>query len=225
MNCNLSIVIPCKNEEDIIIETLESIKKRGKYKIIVADCSTDNTKELIKNHDASIEIVDGGLPAVARNKGASHSSSDLVLFMDADMNISNIDLDDIISDFEKKNLDLATCKITVDGFFYKIPYFLFYIAQKIISLKTPFAVGGFMLFRKSEFDKMRGFNENDKFAEDYHLSMKIDPRKFKIYNKNISTSNRRLKNKSIFYMVKMMTLCWINRYNDDFYKKDYNYWK
>ena len=82
-----------------------------------------------------------------------------------------------------------------------------------------------MLFKKSEFDRLNGFNEDDKFAEDYHLSMKVDPKKFKIYNKTILTSNRRLKNKSIFYMIKVMTRCWINRNNDDFYKNDYDYWK
>lgn len=225
MNHDLSIVIPCKNEEDIIIETLNSIRGMKKYRVIVADCSIDNTRKLIKKHDPSIEILEGGLPSIARNKGASLVSSEFLLFIDADMNISKLNLDDILSDFKKKDLHLATCKITVNGVFYKIPYFLFYIAQKIISLKTPFAVGGFMLFKKEIFDQLGGFNEDDKFAEDYHLSMKVSPKKFKIYSKSILTSNRRLKNKSLFYMIKMMTLCWINRYNDEFYKNDYNYWK
>ena len=225
MDYNLSIVIPCKNEGNGLIETLMSIKDIEKYQIIIADCSTDNTRELIKNYNKSISVVDGGLPSVGRNKGASLCSSEFLLFIDADMDLSNLCLSELLLDFKNNNLNLATCRITVSGFFYKIPYFIFYLVQNIISIKTPFAVGGFMLFKKSEFDRLNGFNEDDKFAEDYHLSMKVDPKKFKIYNKTILTSNRRLKNKSIFYIIKVMTRCWINRNNDDFYKNDYDYWK
>ena len=82
-----------------------------------------------------------------------------------------------------------------------------------------------MIFDTKEFERLGGFDENDVFAEDYHLSMKVHPKKFKIYSNRIKTSNRRLKNKSIFYMARLMIRCWINRKNNDFYKQDYNYWK
>ena len=82
-----------------------------------------------------------------------------------------------------------------------------------------------MLFDRNEFIKLGGFNEQDKFDEDYHLSMKVDPKKFKIFSYVAITSDRRFRNKSVWYMVKLMTRCWFNRNNDEFYKKDYNYWK
>ena len=66
-----------------------------KYQIIIADCSTDNTRELIKNYNKSISVVDGGLPSVGRNKGASLCSSELLLFIDADMDLSNLCLSEL----------------------------------------------------------------------------------------------------------------------------------
>ena len=50
---DLTIVIPAHNEEGIIIKTLESLKKEVKipHKIIVVnDCSTDKTEEVVKEY-------------------------------------------------------------------------------------------------------------------------------------------------------------------------------
>ena len=225
MDDRISIVIPCKNEEKILIDSLNSIRRRKNYKIIISDSSTDDTKKIIKKFDSKIIIVEGGLPAIARNNGAKNCTSPYILFMDADMDISSIELGVIVDDMQKEGILLGTCRITVDHKIHRIAYWLFSIVQKIISIKTPFAVGGFMIFDTKEFERLGGFDENDVFAEDYHLSMKVHPKKFKIYSNRIKTSNRRLKNKSIFYMARLMIRCWINRKNNDFYKQDYNYWK
>jgi hypothetical protein len=81
-----------------------------------------------------------------------------------------------------------------------------------------------MLFEKNEFDRLGGFVNEDKFAEDYHLSSKIKPSKFIIYNEIVYTTSRRFKNKGLRYMVTMMAKSWINRNNDEFFKKDHDYW-
>jgi len=222
---DLDIIIPCKNEGLGLIETIDSIRKNNPYRIIVADSSNDNTRDLIKQFHPDITIIQGGLPAIARNNGSRLSESEYILFLDADMDISNVDLKYMLKDMIQKDLLLVTCKIGVKNNWYNIPYLIFEIVQKIISLKTPFAVGGFMLFKKSEFQRLGGFNNDDKFAEDYHLSMKVNSRGFKIYSYKALTSDRRLRKKSFFYMSKMMIKCWINRDNDGFYKKDYNYWE
>lgn len=222
----LSIVIPCKNESFGLIKTIDSIKSLGgNYTIIVADCSTDDTLELLNKYHPEVIVTEGGLPSIARNRGAKLCNTDYILFLDADMDISKICLNDIIIEMIAEKRLLATCSITVKNLFYKLPYLVFDVVQRIISLRTPFAVGGFMLFDRKEFVRLGGFNEEDKFAEDYHLSMKVNPKRFKIFRYSALTSDRRFRNKSVWYMVKLMTRCWINRHNDEFYKKDYNYWK
>jgi len=215
----LTVVIPCKNEGNQILKTLQSIK--SDIDIIVADSSTDDTLNYIPQ---TIKIVDGGLPSVARNKGAESVTTPYILFLDADTDISKIPLDTLLDDFIKKEYHLATVTITVDTW-HKLFYKIFHITQHIISFKNPFATGGFMLFKTEIFKALGGFNERDKFAEDFHLSMKIHPNRFKIYPHIAITSNRRLKNKGIFYMMKLMIKCWFNRNDENFYTKDYNYWK
>jgi len=60
---NITIVVPCKNEEDYIHYLLESLSKQniGNTRIIIADCSTDNTREVIqatKDADLYQNIMD-----------------------------------------------------------------------------------------------------------------------------------------------------------------------
>ena len=218
----LTVVIPCKNEGELLIETIRSIGED--VNIVVADSSTDSTPDLLRSEFPEVFLVPGGLPAQARNNGANMVQTPYTLFLDADMDISKINLSGIVSDMIKNDLDLVTCRIAVRGK-YGLLYYAFYLVQNIISLLTPFAVGGFMLFRTESFSQCGGFDSRDKFAEDYHLSMKISPDRFKIYHSPAYTSDRRLRNKSAWYMIKQMTLCWFNRNNPDFYQKDYGYWQ
>lgn len=218
----LTIVIPSKNESMNLIKTISSIDSG--IRIIVADCSTDDTRDLLNIHYPNVEIIDGGLPSIARNLGSKLVETKYILFLDADMNISEIDLELINLEMSVRGLLLSTCKITTKGK-YKLIYELFHPIQRIISKFTPFAVGGFMLFNTEEFRRLGGFNNEDKFAEDYHLSMKVDPSNFHIFSDKVYTSDRRFRNKSVWYMIQLMVRCWFNRNNDDFYKKDYDYWK
>ena len=43
----ITIVIPCKNEENYIHHLLDSLRSQdiGNTRIIIADCSTDNTRD------------------------------------------------------------------------------------------------------------------------------------------------------------------------------------
>jgi hypothetical protein len=107
---------------------------------------------------------------------------------------------------------------------YVLAYFVFDAIQKVLKYFTPFAVGGFMLFKRGVFESLGGFNENDKFAEDYHLSTKIRPSKFYIDPDYCYTSSRRLQTKGVWYMVRLMTRCFIHRNNPEFYTVDHGYW-
>lgn len=218
LNRLITIIIPCKNEGKSILETINSIPEF--IDIVVSDSSTDDTLIYIPKH---IKIIKGGLPAIARNNGTNGIKTPYILFLDADMDISILNLQTILKQTIDGDYDLVSTKIIVRSwrnFFYQI----FWVIQKIISKWTPFAVGGFMLFKTEEFIKLGMFNEEDKFAEDFHLSMKVNPKKFYLFNYPVITSDRRLKNKGVFYMVSVMIRCWLNRNNDDFYTKDYNYW-
>jgi glycosyltransferase involved in cell wall biosynthesis len=231
MNKQLTIVIPCKNESSLIIETLIFILgQTEKFRIIVADSSTDKEsidllKKFQKKYKEQIKIIGGGLPSVARNKGAELVDTPYVLFLDADIHIKHDDLIvKCLNEMIVGRYDLLTCKFkTLDGkldWIYKI----FNVVQWYSSKTTPFALGGFMLFKTETFNKLKGFNNEDKIAEDYHLSSKIAPSKFRVANLFVYTPSRRFEKKGVYWMIKLLIVCWWNRNNDEFFKQDFNYW-
>ena len=86
---NITIVIPCKNEENYIFHLLEHLRIQciGNTRIIIADASTDNTREIIQNHKGklNVEIIDGGPVSTAKNNGAKLVKTPYILFIDSDV--------------------------------------------------------------------------------------------------------------------------------------------
>ena len=227
----LTIVIPSKNEGMSLLKVLDLvIKQAHSFKIIVADSSNDKySRSLLegykKNYPNRIQIVDGGLPSVARNRGAVEVKTPYVLFLDADIYIKDEYLiGNCLKIATEGDYDLVTCKFRSQDGKYKWVWRIFDIAQWISSKTKPFAVGGFMLFKTSTFNKLGGFNNEDKIAEDYHLSSKVNKAKFRVADFFVYTPSRRFKTKGVWYMIKLLLSCWWNRNNDSFYKKDHNYW-
>lgn len=227
----LTIVIPCKNEGTIISKTLRLLDMQFNIdgvNVIIADISDDNTKEIISNtklDNIIVSFVKGGLPSIGRNNGASKCKTDYILFLDADMFIQNPSLlNRMVNRMISGNYSLSTTKIRTDNGKFDSAYLIFDIIRYLIKFKTPFAVGGFMLFNTKEFNLKGKFNEEDKFAEDYHLSSKFSSKDFFIDREIVYTTSRRFDNKGVGYMFKLMLKCWFNRNNPDFYKEEHNYW-
>jgi glycosyltransferase involved in cell wall biosynthesis len=231
----LTIVIPCKNEEKYIEKTIINIVKqygiRGTRVIIADALSTDGTrgkiislretfKDIIK-----IELVNGGTVSFARNFGASITKTPYVLFMDADtILIENDTIQSTINHMIK--YELVTCKIKSVGkdFRTSIGFKLFNFVNKIVSKKTPFAIGTFFMTRISIFNKLGGFDESLHHSEDYVLSKKYNRKKFKLSNKFIGQDDRRFKKMGYLFMVKLLIKGYLNRNNIEFYRKSVNYW-
>lgn len=229
MNDQLIIIIPCKNEGKGIIDVIKLILNQIDCKIIIADSSDDEGSILLLRKYTSIypniQIVKGGLPSVARNNGAKLVTTPYILFLDADIYVYEPGLiKRCLRTAVRKEYDLVTCRFRTDKP-YRWVYRVFDIIQWFSSLTRPFALGGFMLFKTEIFNQLGGFNEQDKVAEDYHLSSKVKPGKFKIINGYAYTPSRRFDKKGVWYMIKLAWKSWLNRNNDDFFKKDYNYWK
>jgi hypothetical protein len=144
--------------------------------------------------------------------------------MDADMFlVETNNLNDVINYMVKSKKHLLTCKFRCRGkYSFIFPIFEFF--RDITIWSAPCAIGGFMLFDISEFNKVGGFVNDDKFAEDFHLSMKISPDKFHVSKHKIYTTDRRFKKKGLLYMMKMSFLSYINKSNPEFFKNDHNYW-
>jgi glycosyltransferase involved in cell wall biosynthesis len=176
-NQKLSIIIPTLNEEKYIPLLLESIKGQnfnGDYEIIVADAgSEDKTKEIAESYGC--RVVSGGLPAKGRNQGARAASGDLLLFLDAEVVLSKNFLEKVLSEFKERNLDAAGCAIEpieekwIPRFvFPKFSYNLLYNwPARFLENALPYA-SSMILIKKDIHERLRGFNEEIKIAEDHN---------------------------------------------------------
>lgn len=228
----LTIVIPCKNESKTIDATLTLLNFQDSIEnveVIVADSSDDGTTYQleVRNQDKfNLKIIEGGLPAKARNNGARLVKTPYVLFMDSDMFLLDPSLlTDATKEMRLHKFDLLTTKVRTTSGKYNYVFRTFDVIQKISKSISPFCLGGFMLFRMDTFNKLGGFDEQAQVSEDYLLSKQIKPKKFKILNRTIFTLPRRFDNKGILYMMKLMIKSFFNRNNKEFFSNDNTYWK
>jgi glycosyltransferase involved in cell wall biosynthesis len=232
----LTIVIPCKNEKNIILKTLDLLNYQTSIldvNVIVCDISDDTiTNKLLQDRAQNktdlfnLTIIPGGLPSVARNNGFKLATTPYVLFLDADIFLLEpaILLSSII-EMRMDNLDLSTAKFRSDNGKYNYVYKTFDVIQSISKWITPFCLGGFMLVRSETFRELGGFDEEIKVAEDYHLSKQIKSTKFKRLNHVIFTPPRRFEAKGVGYMIKLMIGSFFNHRNKKWFTEDKNYWK
>ena len=237
LNKFLTIVIPCKNEKEIISKTLDLLNHQeniDNVKVIVCDSSDDGITrpDLLSRLEYKQEtdrldlyVMDGGLPAKARNNGFRIVETPYVLFLDADVFLLD---KTILTDTTKKildrDLDLITVKFRTDNGKYNYVYKTFDVIQKLSRLVSPFCLGGFMLTKSDTFKKIKGFNEEIKVAEDYLYSKRIKGNKFKIHNTIVYTTPRRFDSKGVLYMLRLMIGSLLNNNNKSYFKTDKGYW-
>lgn len=235
LNKFLTIVIPCKNEKDIILKTLDLLNYQSDIwgvKVVVCDSSDDGiTKfDIIERLEINLDkfdlyLMDGGLPAVARNNGFKLVETPYVLFMDADVYL--LDPKTIkrsILKILQKNLDLVTTKFRSDNGKFNYIYKTFDLLQTLSKWSTPFCLGGYMLIKSDTFKQLNGFDEQVKVAEDYYFSKQIKPKKFSRINNVVFTPPRRFENKGLMYMIKLFFGSFFNHKNKSYFTKDKNYW-
>jgi glycosyltransferase involved in cell wall biosynthesis len=201
----ISIIIPALNEERYLPLLLESIKKQDfssvkgtKYEIILADAgSSDKTVEIARKYGCIIAA--GGLPAKGRNKGSEIARGDLLFFLDSDTVLPDNFFNKALAEFNGRNLQMASfCliplpKSRVSSFFLNIFY-----NQPIVLLESalPHAATGIFV-KKNLFEKLGGFDEDVKLAEDHYLARrakKLFKARFGIIKSTeIFVSDRRFK--------------------------------
>jgi glycosyltransferase involved in cell wall biosynthesis len=220
MHNKITIVIPSKNEQDYIGHLLDalSLQNIGATRVIVADCSSDRTREIIlgDSRGLNIEIIDGGPVSVAKNRAAQLATTPYVLFIDADVRFfSSTVIRDAVVALEAEDLDLVGLNIRCyDGDRRaQLGFAIFNLVNRVLKHFSPFAVGAFMLTRCAKFREFGGFPEHLATSEDYFLSRKYSVSKFKILNHYFGQDSRRFRKMGYFGMSKYLLVNFLNRNN------------
>lgn len=177
----VSIIIPCFNNDDTIVETLQSVCNQDYSAIeiiIVNDGSTDSSEKTITDFIAAANNITIQLihqknsgPSVARNTGASKATGKYLLFLDADDKIASNFVSECIAVFDSKSdanlvyseaelFEAATGKWELSNF--KMPDFLI---QNCIYITA--------MIKRSSFNEVGGFDESISFSEDWELWIKL----------------------------------------------------
>ena len=143
----ITIVVPCKNEENYIHHLLDALRNQniGDTKVIIADCSTDNTRQVIKDNIGllNVEIIEGGPVSIAKNNGAKLVTTPYILFIDADVRFfKNTVIHDAVNKMELKNLHLIGLNIKCydKDLRAKIGFTAFNLINHTLKFVSPFAV-------------------------------------------------------------------------------------
>jgi glycosyltransferase involved in cell wall biosynthesis len=222
----ITIVVPCKNEENYIHHLLDSLRGQniGNTRVIIADCSTDATRQVIRDNSLglNVEIIEGGPVSIAKNNGAKLVTTPYILFIDADVRFfKSTVIHDAVNTMESKNLDLIGLKIKCydQDPRAKIGFVIFNTINHALKYFSPFAVGAFMLTRRDRFEEFGGFPENFVTSEDFFLSRMYSPKKFRIIRHHFGQDSRRFKKMGYMGMAKYLVKNFVNRNNKAYWDK------
>lgn len=185
---SLSIVVPCYNECKSIGETIKAILESD-YKniekiIVVDDCSTDNSYEIIKKFAEKYPKVialqtpkNTGKAGGAKNYGAKFVTTELIGFVDADSYPDKNAISKMIGFFDDEKIGAMTSLILVRNRnkliekLQAIEYKIIAFSRKLLSFIGSVYVtpGPLAIYRKNAFEEIGGFDEKN-LTEDIEIT-------------------------------------------------------
>ena len=193
--------------------------------------SIDRTLEIAKEYGC--RIVPGGLPARGRNEGAKVAQGDTLLFMDADnIFLPEKFLENLLEEFKKRKLDIASFPIYPQGNgFDKFAYGLYNNWVNLTQRFFAYATNA-VLVRKKIHQKIGGFDEEIKIAEDHDFAKRASKvGKFGfIKTKPVLTSLRRFERDGRFktylkYFLAGIHMIFLGPVKTDIFKYRFNHLK
>ena len=162
----VSIIIPCYKQAQYLPEALDSVLAQTYTNwecVIVNDGSPDNTEEIAKNYierDARFKYIfqENSGPSAARNNGIKNSHGEYLLPLDADDLIAPTYLEKAVDHFSHfPETKLVYCKAEKFGKENGVWNLPEYDYESFIWNNCIFCTA---MFRRSDYDKTGGYNEN-----------------------------------------------------------------
>ena len=184
---NLSIVLPCFNEEEVLPHSynelksvINSLTNINKYQLVfVNNGSTDNTLDVLiklKENDDNIKILDlrnnygveGSILA-----GMYNSDYDIIISMDADLQDDSSKIPEMIDHYyDGFEMVLGVRKSRrVDSFLKRYFSIYFYKILSALGAKTVYNHGDFRLLSKKLVEDLKMYNEKNRYLRGIILKL------------------------------------------------------
>ena len=234
MSMKVSIVIPTLNEENYVGPVLSDIARqtRKAHEMIVVDGTSQDATASVVERFPGVDLLIGAPPvANQRNLGGRKASGDILIFLDADVRLSETFLEGFLERIEQRSLDIACPLYMPYRSTLLIKTIHAYINVVFVALQKalPSGAGTCIAVKGKIFQQSPGFDPNLKVGEDVALVRKLSRgHRFGIVAKQLFVSDRRYKEEGVPRMLMKILLLsiiftfnkfgWANRIEHEFGK-------
>ena len=196
----ITVLIPARNEAEVIAETLLSLKSQDESLkiVLIDDQSNDDTSDIAHQTGLkNLNIIKGKpLPEGwsgklwALEQGRKHVDTDYILLLDADITLAPGTITCLFQKLNSEQLDLVSLMafLRMNSFWeiFLMPAFIYFFkllypfqlsnasSDKLLSRHVAAAAGGCILLRRHMLDQIGGFNAlRDSLIDDCTLARKI----------------------------------------------------
>ncbi len=200
----LSIVIPCYNEKSTIEDLIEAVRNApggDKEIIVVDDCSTDGTTELLRERLAARidrlihQPVNRGKGAALRT-GIAAATGDIVIIQDADLEYDPRQYDVLVAPIVQDKADVVYGSRFIGSEPHRVLYFWHRLGNGLLTLLSNMLTNlnltdmetCYKVFRR---ELIQGITiEEDRFGFEPEVTAKIARSRCRIYEVGISYHGR-----------------------------------
>ena len=201
----ISIIIPCYNEENTIKIIIEKVLKFNLYEkeiLVIDDCSTDRSREIIKklaleNSDIKYFFLEKNLgKGAALSKGFFEASGDIILTQDADLEYDPSDYPKLLKPFIDTDADIVYGSRFLGGDYVRLHFFWHFLANKLLTLMTNIVTNlnmsdmetGYKVFKSSVIKSIE--IKERSFGVEPEITVKLAKKKLVFYEVPISYKGR-----------------------------------
>ena len=202
----LSIVIPVYNEKNTILEILKRVEAVAlpleKEIILIDDCSTDGTRELLRSLPAGeykifYQEKNQGKGAAVR-RGFKETSGDIILIQDADLEYDPQEYGKLIKPIMDDKADVVYGSRLIGSEAHRVLYFWHYLANKFFTtlanalsnLNLSDMETCYKVFSRAALDKIAPRLVSNRFGLEPEITMLAGKNKLRVFEVGISYSGR-----------------------------------
>jgi glycosyltransferase involved in cell wall biosynthesis len=200
----LTVVIPVFNEQHTILKVIDRVQEVPTPKdiVVVDDCSTDNTAEVLRAIEAAHANVRCYFHSVNQGKGAalrtgfSHATGDIVIIQDADLEYDPAEYGKLIAPIQSGIADVVYGSRFSGGECHRVLYFWHSVGNKVLTLASNMFTNinltdmetCYKVFRR---EIIQGITiEENRFGFEPEITAKVAKLRCRIYEVGISYQGR-----------------------------------